>query len=369
MGDILNYHASISILNIAALNVLCFIIRKNDLLSQRTKRFYISAIFLTMLVISAEFLCALFENSFTDSRTLAEISYIAVFSLSPFIPILIGKAFDNKFNCWVMILIIPSCLNAIFTLLSPIFDLVFTISDNTFSRGPLFVFYIISYLLSMIYLLIKTLNATKGYQNKTRFDLISIFIFLFVGTIFQHLFYSFLTVWVCISLFIIMYYVYYCDMILKYDALTGLLNRRAYESHINRITSDNQSAVILLDIDDFKNVNDCMGHQIGDRCLVTISENILASFSKLGLCYRIGGDEFCIVCKKADEEKLMAAISDFEKRMELSRYKENWLPTVSVGYSFHSSETDDIEATIRSADLCMFDYKIRRKDTKDRHRL
>ena len=61
--------------------------------------------------------------------------------------------------------------------------------------------------------------------------------------------------------------------------------------------------VFLFDVDAFKAINDTYGHQYGDECLHTIAAAIRETFSSVGLCYRIGGDEFCVLSEALDREK------------------------------------------------------------------
>ena len=83
----------------------------------------------------------------------------------------------------------------------------------------------------------------------------------------------------------------------------------------------------MFDVDDFKQVNDCHGHVKGDLCLAGIAECIKKAYADFGYCYRIGGDEFCVLLKnRAKEEECR---QEFLRRWVEKRRKFTFLPTVS----------------------------------------
>lgn len=107
--------------------------------------------------------------------------------------------------------------------------------------------------------------------------------------------------------------------------------------------------IIFFDVDDFKKINDQFGHQYGDQCLSTIAGLILKSFSAIGFCYRIGGDEFGVLSDKADEIDILNAISLFINNLNSSQEQDCNLPLVSMGYSiYHKSEGSIEQADFKS---------------------
>jgi diguanylate cyclase len=94
------------------------------------------------------------------------------------------------------------------------------------------------------------------------------------------------------------------------DPLTGLYNRRALEDHapglLAQVSRDQPGALLLLDIDHFKLVNDSRGHAAGDRLLVALSEIIRAALPEGGLAARLGGDEFLILVPRGSPDHVMA---------------------------------------------------------------
>lgn len=140
------------------------------------------------------------------------------------------------------------------------------------------------------------------------------------------------------------------------DALTGLLNQNSYLNQTQKIKY-NSGVLVVFDVDDFKQVNDCHGHVKGDLCLAGIAECIKKAYADSGYCYRIGGDEFCVLLKnRAKEEECR---QEFLRRWVEKRRKFTFLPTVSYGSAPFSGE--DIAVVKDRADQDMYQYKKGRK--------
>lgn len=95
-----------------------------------------------------------------------------------------------------------------------------------------------------------------------------------------------------------MVYILYSELTQKIDTLTHLLNRRSYESRLASLRG--HAVIYYFDVDEFKSVNDTFGHGVGDAVLAEVGSTIYAVFSKVGYCYRIGGDEFCVIAQISD---------------------------------------------------------------------
>ena len=91
------------------------------------------------------------------------------------------------------------------------------------------------------------------------------------------------------------------------DPLTGLLSRDAIVAHMSRaLRGDGKGAVLFVDLDRFKQINDTMGHQVGDSVLVTAAKRILGCLRDDDLVGRIGGDEFVIFLGDCDDAEIVS---------------------------------------------------------------
>lgn len=145
------------------------------------------------------------------------------------------------------------------------------------------------------------------------------------------------------------------------DSLTGLLNQNSY---LNRTAEMKRTGGVLIvfDVDDFKNVNDQYGHLKGDICLSEIADCIKKVYAKLGYCYRIGGDEFCVLMKNVDQQE--NCLKKFIELLEEKRSRLDFLPTVSFGSCVFSGE--DILTIKDRADQNMYRFKKGRKENDER---
>ena len=82
----------------------------------------------------------------------------------------------------------------------------------------------------------------------------------------------------------------------SHDGLTGLANRSAFTAHLEDDTSDELTAVLFLDLDDFKPVNDTYGHALGDRVLALVATRLRHAVRPTDVVARLGGDEFAVLC-------------------------------------------------------------------------
>ncbi len=103
----------------------------------------------------------------------------------------------------------------------------------------------------------------------------------------------------------------------RHDLATGLLNKKAFrydvEQNLMEQSGENLKAMIFLDIDNFKTVNDCHGHMLGDEVIRVLADTIQEHFSKIGVCGRFGGDEFTIFIREVED------MVDLECRIEAFR--------------------------------------------------
>jgi diguanylate cyclase (GGDEF)-like protein len=142
------------------------------------------------------------------------------------------------------------------------------------------------------------------------------------------------------------------------DELTGLANRRVLQERLD--LRGRCAAIALVDLDDFKHVNDDYGHQVGDALLVAVAQRLRGVVRAGDLLSRLGGDEFAIVFESDDSAALVARIRDaFREPFTLSGNVGLTIGcSVGVGMPFDGTSGSDL---IRLADECMFADKRRRR--------
>jgi len=150
------------------------------------------------------------------------------------------------------------------------------------------------------------------------------------------------------------------------DSLTGLFNRRHFnqqlEENVGRATRyDEPLALVFLDVDHFKFVNDKFGHLAGDRCLQALANTLRESVRESDQIARIGGEEFAILLIRADRELALSIAERLRSRIDdLILEEDPPLPvdlTASLGVAFFREDGDDPKSLMRSADRALYAAK------------
>lgn len=149
-----------------------------------------------------------------------------------------------------------------------------------------------------------------------------------------------------------------------HDLLTGQKSRRGFMAALDRalegLRSGRPFAVHLFDIDNFKHVNDTMGHEVGDKLLIEVARMVAARLRHADVLGRIGGDEFCILQHDigGDEEVAVVAAAINEAVSGIHRI-DNFGMNVTVSIGSHIVRDPNISAdkVLRQADMAMYDVK------------
>lgn len=351
---------AISALNIVVLLLTLYMAASNEMLLRRKRRLISLVVITTIIVVAAECAANILDLQSADFIIPHILVNIIGFSLSPAIPILMAIAFDSEYRKDIYLPFIAAILNALLVLLSPVTGSVFTITpDNEYIRGDLFWVYIVSYGLGMAFLLSVIMKSLRASYSKKK-TLIMVFVFVVIGTAIQTAFPQIHTTWLCVTFSIVFYYAFLCENNNKQDILTTLYNRLAYDSALKYFDSSGRGVMVILDVDNFKDVNDTAGHSYGDYCLSKIGNLIRTSFKGVGFGYRTGGDEFCIICENATENSVKKALADFIAAISNIRKRDERFPTISHGFCSFSPKKGGIYAAIELADSNMYKYKSNR---------
>ena len=149
------------------------------------------------------------------------------------------------------------------------------------------------------------------------------------------------------------------------DTLTGLANRRAVgvavEEAVRHIRSGGTYAMLLLDVDHFKRINDQLGHAAGDRALARIGEIIARTVREDDLAGRFGGEEFIVLMRDAERETALTVAERLRVAVEASgiAYFDGTPITMSIGVAFSRANDRSGEAIIERADGALYQAKDR----------
>jgi len=160
------------------------------------------------------------------------------------------------------------------------------------------------------------------------------------------------------------------EYLVNYDSLTGLFNRYYFNlqsQHIMRQSQryGNKLALLLFDIDNFKRINDSLGHKAGDEVLIQTAKLIQGVLRDSDSFYRIGGDEFVIIMENfnsASEVEILARRIQQALKTSIEVEELSFHISLSIGISLYPEHGDSIESLQKSADIAMYKAK---KDGKN----
>lgn len=144
------------------------------------------------------------------------------------------------------------------------------------------------------------------------------------------------------------------------DQMTGLLNRATFIRWASERSKASFGAVLLIDIDNFKSINDLYGHHVGDTVLQMVAETLKSSTRSTDLCGRLGGEEFAVLLQNCDidtalnmAERLRVNVSELQIALP---NKQVVAPTISIGVATQNG-VHPFQETLQHADRAMYRAK------------
>ncbi|MCR5773824.1 MAG: diguanylate cyclase [Lachnospiraceae bacterium] len=147
------------------------------------------------------------------------------------------------------------------------------------------------------------------------------------------------------------------------DPMTGLLSKTSAQEEIGRVCKTTDGALLMIDLDNFKPINDIYGHAMGDKILIRFSEILCSAIRSTDIAGRMGGDEFVIFCKNIDDESIIQKKTEYISE-ELTKSAKEFMGEdmtipvgVSIGCVFSSAEDRDFHSLFKKADKALYDIK------------
>lgn len=140
----------------------------------------------------------------------------------------------------------------------------------------------------------------------------------------------------------------------KTDAMSQVLNKTALMESIDKLItqkSKSECSVLMLDIDNFKDINDTYGHVIGDKCIKELSSTLRNSLRDVDLIGRYGGDEFAVVLPGTGAKQAILIAERFRKRVEMSHSPHY---TISIGIASYPSDANTVKELVEVADKGLY---------------
>lgn len=157
------------------------------------------------------------------------------------------------------------------------------------------------------------------------------------------------------------------EFLARHDGLTGLLNRQAFVDELGAAChplAPSQFALLLVDLDNFKGINDDLGHLAGDDVLRTVADRLRASIRPGDIAARIGGDEFAVLLSGVEQTDALEIAERITRALAAHLLIENLAiaPGGSIGVALYPTQGTDAEVLMRRADLALYRAKERGKN-------
>ncbi|MBR3202921.1 MAG: diguanylate cyclase [Solobacterium sp.] len=275
----------------------------------------------------------------------------------------------------IAIVMAPGILFLVLNFLSIWTGWIFYINEqNRYIRGPLFWFQSIGaiamLLVSLVHIIYCQIVGRKGVSKDSSRKLLGFYIIPVLGTIMALPYSGMPGTWTCAAVSVVLIYMNDMDQIILTDDLTGLNNRKnlgvIFEDYSKQHSAQKPLYLYMMDLDDFKQINDQLGHSVGDQALVEAAHVIRRQTAGIqAVVMRYGGDEFLVMGFFADD----AGAQRYKEQMQ--KAFQNWNEThhepyvlhASVGYSRYQPG-QKLEEFINSADEMLYNDKRKQKDKR-----
>lgn len=349
----IDLYSSIILIALLSLTITVADISINRLITRETKTKAIIACVIIGVSALGECVGVLTDGGPASLILLHKVAKLVELSMAPAIGVAVAVAYGEVIKPKVAIGL--TVMHAIFEIIAVNFGWIFSVdASNIYHREVLFPIYVIAFVLSIAYGFWGIILKGKKYQINIDIVLILTLLIIAIGILFLFVSNGIRIAYLCIAMGNLLFYIRYYKIIIQIDAITGLLNRKCYEWGITKIGS--HAMIMLFDVDKFKQVNDTYGHCVGDVCLRSVATTLKKVYGPYGKCYRIGGDEFCVILKNNIEnleilnEKFTSAINEIKK-------EDSRMPGVSLGYSCYDAAASDIQNVIQEADAMLYKNK------------
>jgi diguanylate cyclase (GGDEF)-like protein len=333
-------------------------------------RLFLVLIFLTILILILEILSVLLNSSnYINFNTAHKLVDTIGFTLTPLVPILSVLFIYKRTNKYkkisiksIFLLSVPFIVNSVLSLGSFNFDWIFSItSENIYMRGPL---WLVSPMTSYFYYIINLLFLYNVRQELNREEVLILSLLTIIPSllsIFQLYYFVYLTIWNSVAIAVVINYVFIVHSQIKIDPLTRLGNRIEYDEYLSILgrKSNIVLAVVNIDLDDFKIINDVFGHHEGDKVLTVFARQLEEVFEGKGVSIRLGGDEFIVLVNENRREIVEKYIETLKNNIDTYNEVSNMPYHIkfSYGMAIFNSTYNNIHELIQHSDKLMYEEK------------
>ena len=364
---ILNFYTSF-------LLILLLIFQSNT--SRLTKgRKYSAILVCTLVLLLSESIGRIGETHPDKYLILAQVGYYLIFFLDP-VDILFAV---NYVDCWMdegnlkkrsfyrATFAAFAIINGITVTVSSVLKLkwFFYFEDGVYYRGEYFLLRAVALMIFIILLLVYAFRFRNNFMSEYKNSILCLPIFALLGALSQVFFANMATTYAGISIGCLILFFFFQSKDVNVDYLTGVLNRRGLDIKMEdkvkqSIYNGKNFSALMMDIDNFKSINDQFGHAAGDRAIKCLADILVNIFGDEAFIGRFGGDEFCVITDEIDEDETRSKIVRLHDEISRLRKKNGWPKAVDIscGYRVYDCKSGvSAEDFQKQIDKLMYEEK------------
>ena len=359
MSFVRDYFITYFPLLIIAVGMLCVAIY--DYKARKRVCSYIISIIVLAIVLSVFLEVELYGCSIRN-QVLTHIFGFLGYIIRPFIAFLFILLGDGKFKKKRLWLLIPLVINIVIhsfmlCLNTPLEKLViyYSLNENINAlehhRGSILSF--TSHAVSLgllVVLIVSSLKKIKARHSVDSFAILSCSFFVIVAVIVEALTDYTGLLNNAIGISCVFYYLFMFNEMNRRDALTGLFDRKTYYLDVSRFGNE-VTGVIHIDVNGLKALNDNSGHEEGDKAIKMVAKVITDNATREMYGYRVGGDEYVVLCVNCSEEKVVEIEKLMKARLSETPY------SASFGHGMRKDKDDTVEMMLKAAETEMYNDK------------
>ncbi len=346
------YYTAVLIVTISVILSALVVIYYDEILEKFNRNIFLTTFIVLLFSAFFDWFIIYLEMTTTNRQKISTLFMSLLLFVGPSIIIFLAWGInDRRSKLLYSIVLIIVTLNFLISFSGLFTNKVFYFDEqNNYQNGKYFFLVYIMILISTLVLFVNTFRLGRKYQNRSNYILTLDIIVLLVSLVAHFRLTNVWILWIGSAITASLLYIYYASVVNQIDVLTGILNRKCFDNQIYDLITD--SIIIIFDVNKFKEINDTLGHTVGDYCLKEIASTIKSVYGKSGYCYRLGGDEFAVILHK-NLESIEVLNSKFIKL--LSEKKGQYeLPTVSIGHSIYYPNKSSVQKVIEEADMMMY---------------
>ncbi len=319
-------------------------------------RKYSAILTCTLILLASESIGRIGETYPEELLFLARIGYFMIFLLDP-VDILFAVYY---MDCWMdegnkysrNVFRIAFELFAISNILLVTFSVLFNtrwffyFEDNIYYRGQYFYLRAIMLMIFICLLVVYAVMFRDNFMSEYKKTVLFLPVFSFVGSVLQVFLANLDTTYAGISLGCLIVFFFFQSKDVNVDYLTGVLNRRGLDIKLKDMVKNSSASgrdfmAVMIDIDNFKDINDSLGHDEGDKAIKLVADLLVDIFGADANIGRFGGDEFCVAVDNLSEYEMSKRIDQLHAALAKTAKKHGWPKGVDVSCGskeyFHGS--------------------------------